>query len=59
MPALVLCGRDDSWSPLSRHEEMARLIKGSHLVSVPECGHMSTMERPEAITTAMVRWLES
>jgi pimeloyl-ACP methyl ester carboxylesterase len=58
MPTLVLCGRDDNWSPLSRHEEMARLIKGSHLVSVPDCGHMSTMERPEAITAALLDWLE-
>jgi pimeloyl-ACP methyl ester carboxylesterase len=59
MPTLVLCGRQDSWSPLSRHEEMARLIKGSHLVGVPDCGHMSTMERPEAITAAMLAWLDS
>jgi pimeloyl-ACP methyl ester carboxylesterase len=59
VPTLVLCGRDDSWSPLSRHEDMARLIKGSHLVSVPDCGHMSTMERPEAITSAMLDWLDT
>jgi pimeloyl-ACP methyl ester carboxylesterase len=58
-PTLVLCGREDNWSPLARHEQMARLIKGSHLVSVPGCGHMSTMERPEAITAAMLDWLES
>lgn len=57
VPALLLCGRDDSWSPLSRHEEMARIIPGSHLVDVPECGHMSTMERPEAVTSALRDWL--
>jgi len=59
MPTLVLCGREDNWSPLARHENMARLIKGSLLVSVPDCGHMSTMERPEAITAAILGWLES
>lgn len=59
VPTLILCGRDDNWSPLSRHEDMARLIHGSHLVGVPDCGHMSTMERPEAITTAMLGWLEA
>jgi len=58
MPTLVLCGTDDSWSPLPRHEDMARLIRGSHLVSVPDCGHMSTMERPAAITTALLAWLD-
>jgi pimeloyl-ACP methyl ester carboxylesterase len=58
MPTLVLCGNDDDWSPLSRHQHMAQLIQGSRLVGVPDCGHMSTMERPEAITTAMLAWLE-
>ena len=43
LPTLVLCGRNDSWSPLARHEDMAALIAGSHLVPVPDCGHMSTM----------------
>lgn len=57
LPTLVLCGREDGWSPLSRHEQMARLIPGSTLVAVPDCGHMSTMERPEAITKALRTWL--
>ncbi|MEO6080603.1 MAG: alpha/beta hydrolase [Steroidobacteraceae bacterium] len=57
MPTLVLCGRDDSWSPLARHQDMARRIKGSRLVDVPDCGHMSTMERPEAISDALLAWL--
>src|SRR5262245_316631 len=30
-PALVLCGRQDSWSVLSHHEEMAALIPNSRL----------------------------
>jgi len=59
LPTLVLCGREDGWSPLSRHEQMARLIPASRLVAVPECGHMSTMERPEAITNALAAWLAS
>lgn len=59
LPTLVLCGREDGWSPLARHELMARLIPGSRLVAVPDCGHMSTMERPEAITDALSVWLGS
>lgn len=58
LPTLVLCGREDAWSPLSRHEEMARRIPGSRLVAVPDCGHMCTMERPEAVTAALREWLE-
>ena len=57
LPTLVLCGRDDNWSPLSRHADMARFIPASQLVDVPDCGHMSTMERPQAVTEAMLAWL--
>lgn len=57
MPTLVLCGREDSWAPLSRHQEMARRITGSQLADVPECGHMSTMERPAAVSAALRAWL--
>jgi pimeloyl-ACP methyl ester carboxylesterase len=58
IPTLLLAGVEDNWSPLARHEEMARLIVGSRLVAVPECGHMSTMEQPAAVTRALSDWLE-
>ena len=56
-PALVLTGFDDAWSPPARHLEMAQSIPLSELVVVPKCGHMSTMERPDEVTSAMRRWL--
>ncbi len=56
-PALVLCGQDDAWSPLSTHRVMAQLIAHSTLVSIPECGHMSTMERPDEVSAALGTWL--
>ncbi len=55
---LVLCGREDAWSPLAQHEKMAAEIPNSELVVVDNCGHMSTMERPEEVTAALQRWLE-
>jgi pimeloyl-ACP methyl ester carboxylesterase len=55
-PTLVLCGQDDSWAPAPRHREMAANIPGSRLVLVPDCGHMCTMERPEAVTRALLDW---
>jgi len=57
VPTLVLCGHEDGWSPLSQHEEMARRIKGSVLVDVPDCGHMCTLEQPAAISRALFIWL--
>ena len=58
-PTLVLCGREDGWSPLSRHEEMAARIRGAWLVVVAQCGHMSTMEQPQAVGKALAAWLQS
>jgi pimeloyl-ACP methyl ester carboxylesterase len=57
-PTLVLCGREDAWSPLDRHRKMADLISGSRLAAIDDCGHMSTMERPAAVTAELRRWLE-
>jgi pimeloyl-ACP methyl ester carboxylesterase len=37
--------------------EMAAGIKGARLVTVPECGHISTLERPEAVTQELVAWM--
>ncbi len=56
-PVLVLCGRDDTWAPLARHEEMASAIPGGRLVAVDACGHMAPMERPHAVAEAMAAWL--
>lgn len=56
-PALVLCGQNDAWAPLSTHRVMAQLIPHSTLVTVPDCGHMATMERPDAVSAALRTWL--
>jgi|SRR6516225_1942010 pimeloyl-ACP methyl ester carboxylesterase len=56
-PTLILCGRDDAWSPLSTHHAMHVAIPGSCLVAIPDCGHMSTMERPAAVGAALRDWL--
>jgi len=36
---------------------MAEGIRGASLVVVDDCGHMSTMERPEAVNAALRTWL--
>lgn len=56
-PTLVLCGADDVLTPPELAREMAEGIRGAELVLVPACGHVSTLERPEAVIEAMRRWL--
>jgi pimeloyl-ACP methyl ester carboxylesterase len=58
-PTLVLCGREDTWAPPSRHAVMAKMIRHSTLEIIPDCGHMSPLERPRAVNQALRRWLES
>ncbi|GGO83473.1 hydrolase [Marinobacterium nitratireducens] len=58
-PTWLVCGREDSWSPLQRHEEMARLVPGSRLEVIEDSGHMTTMERPEAVSALLRQWLEA
>ena len=56
-PTLVLCGRQDALTPLDRHEEIAMAIPGSRLEIIEDCGHLSTLERPVQVSTALRRWL--
>ena len=56
-PTLVMCGEDDLLTPIDRSREIAALIPGARLVALPECGHMLTMEQPEAVNAELIRWL--
>lgn len=56
-PTLVLVGAQDELTPPHLSEEMAAGIPGAKLVRVPDCGHLSTLERPEAVTEALTEWL--
>jgi len=58
VPTLVLVGDGDLLTPPSRAQEMAAAIPDAELVIVPESGHASTIEQPEAVNRALSRWLE-
>lgn len=56
-PALVLCGRDDVITPVEVHEELASALPHASLTVIEECGHLSTIERPQQVTEALRTWL--
>jgi pimeloyl-ACP methyl ester carboxylesterase len=58
-PTLVLVGEGDELTPPERAAEMAQGILAARLVSVPHCGHLSTLERPREVTTALLAWLQA
>jgi pimeloyl-ACP methyl ester carboxylesterase len=57
VPTVVIVGRQDQATPLSRSQEMAADIAQSRLVVLEDCGHMSPLERPEEVTAVLRRWL--
>jgi pimeloyl-ACP methyl ester carboxylesterase len=57
IPTVVIVGRQDQSTPLVRAEEMAADISTSRLVVLEECGHMSPLEKPDEVSTALRRWL--
>ena len=56
-PTLVVVGADDALTPPDRAAEMVAAISGARQRVVPECGHLSTLEQPEAVTRALVAFL--
>ncbi len=58
-PTLVLCGREDTITPVAVHEEMAAAIPGAMLAIIEGAGHFTPLEQAEAVTAAMRRWLSA
>jgi pimeloyl-ACP methyl ester carboxylesterase len=58
-PTLVLVGEQDKGTPPELAQEMAAAIAGSRLVVVADFGHLSTIERPQAVTQALVEWMQA
>src|SRR5436305_15241410 len=56
-PTLVMVGRQDRWSPLAQHKEIAALIPNAELVVIEDSGHMSLVVQPEQVSQALLRWL--
>lgn len=56
-PTAVIVGRQDGWSPPAQHEAIAAAVAGATLTVIEDCGHMATVERPQAVTAALEAWL--
>lgn len=56
-PTLVLVGDGDELTPPTLAKEIAGSITGARLVVVPASGHLSTLEQPVAVNTALVEWM--
>jgi pimeloyl-ACP methyl ester carboxylesterase len=58
-PTLVVVGDGDELIAPESSVEIADGIPGARLVTVAECGHLSTLERPAQVTAALTEWLQA
>ena len=59
MPTLVIVGDEDVPTPVADAEFLAQQIPGARLEIIAGAGHLSNLERPEAFTAALTRFLTS
>jgi pimeloyl-ACP methyl ester carboxylesterase len=57
VPTLVMCGRSDPVTPVADHEVIAAKIPGARLEIIEDCGHLSTIQQPEAVNRVLIDWL--
>ncbi len=49
-PTLVIVGADDAATPPEKAQCIAERIPGARLAQIPDCGHSSTLEKPDTVT---------
>ncbi|GCE27687.1 2-succinyl-6-hydroxy-2,4-cyclohexadiene-1-carboxy late synthase [Dictyobacter alpinus] len=57
VPTLILVGEQDIATPLTHAQRLHSRIAGSQLIVIPEAGHTSTVEEPEAVNAAINTFL--
>ncbi|MGO9487228.1 MAG: alpha/beta fold hydrolase [Rhodomicrobium sp.] len=57
-PTLVLVGDGDELTPPALAQEIAQGVPGARLETVPDSGHLSTLEAPGFVTQKLVEWLQ-
>jgi pimeloyl-ACP methyl ester carboxylesterase len=58
-PALVLVGAEDRALRPERSRRLAQALPQARFVEVPRAGHLSSLEQPAEVTTAMIEFLRS
>ncbi len=58
VPTLVIVGEEDQVTPPSASEFLVKQIPGASLVTIPDCGHLSNLEKPDQFNTALGAFLD-
>ncbi|MCL2567358.1 MAG: alpha/beta hydrolase [Alphaproteobacteria bacterium] len=57
IPTLIIGGKQDTITPLSIMEEMVSNLRNGTMASIDNCGHLSPLDQPEALTAILELWL--
>lgn len=58
-PMLLVVGRQDIWSPVTRHEDIRRLCPQAEMHIIERAGHFVPAEQPEATAEVIAAWLRT
>ncbi|KMS89873.1 alpha/beta fold hydrolase [Prauserella rugosa] len=56
VPALVLVGQQDGLTPPDAARAMVDALPDARLVEIPNAGHLTPLEAPDAVATAITDW---
>jgi 3-oxoadipate enol-lactonase len=56
-PTLIVAGAKDQATPTEAAREIAAAVRGAKLVEIPDCAHISSVERSAEVTAALVNFL--
>ena len=59
VPCLLVCGEQDTITPVGEMRQIAAALADSELIVIPEAGHMAPLENPEVVNDAIASFLAS
>ncbi|MEO1540416.1 MAG: alpha/beta fold hydrolase [Pseudomonadota bacterium] len=57
-PVELAVGTEDRICPPAPHHDLAARLPGAALTEIPGCGHISTLEAPEAVNVSLLRLID-
>lgn len=58
VPTLILWGDEDGITTMAQQQDLLGGISGSRLEVLKGCGHLSTLEAPNAVNTLLSAWMD-
>lgn len=56
-PLLLMTGRQDIWSPIAQHEQIAELRPQARLEIIEDAGHFAPVEQPVRVARLLAAWV--